>query len=211
MRSFVLTMVGLWTLSLSARHVWSRERHGSANAFQIFESFPYAISIFDEDQDGDLDCVRAKRTQFDKDAPSVTYVWLIKGHNPRNITFHVKPGPTPDTSSYTMDEDYDHEYIAHFFYSDFKSCVIHDFPHKDKEECMMWVSVEAVDNIPQICTDKYLENCDVQIMVYDKDSCGEFMDVYVLVAPPLISSGLEAQRALVQRAPAAAVANGIPE
>lgn len=48
---------------------------------QIFEAFEYVVAIFDEDHDGDLDCVTAERLELDMDVPSTTYFWMFKGHN----------------------------------------------------------------------------------------------------------------------------------
>ncbi|XP_065282267.1 uncharacterized protein [Dermacentor albipictus] len=173
----IATLVFLCALSTTVPvQTLGKKVHGSASAFTVFEKFRFALAIFDEDQDGDLDCVSTVRTQFDKSIPSATYVWMFKGNNPRNVTFHIKPGPTFDTSTYTMDDDYEHEYNAYFYYSDYENCVIFGMPHLDRDECMLWVTKRVKDEVPQICTDKYIENCDMQVMAYDKDSCGEYAD-----------------------------------
>uniref|UniRef100_A0A6M2D4B8 Putative lipocalin-5 1 n=1 Tax=Rhipicephalus microplus TaxID=6941 RepID=A0A6M2D4B8_RHIMP len=170
------TLVFCAFYSTLSTQIMGEKVHGTATAFTVFENFPFALAVFDMDQDGDLDCVSAIRTQFDKSEPSATYVWMFKGNNPRNVTFHIKPGPTFDTSTYTMDDDYEHEYHANFYFSDYKNCVIFGMPHLDTDECMLWVTKKVKDDVPPICTDKYKENCDMQVMAYDQETCGEYAD-----------------------------------
>ncbi|XP_077491729.1 uncharacterized protein LOC144102299 [Amblyomma americanum] len=172
-----LEWVGLGVFLLAVHLAGAEKVHGAADAFHVFESFPFALAIFDADLDGDLDCVSAKRTQYDKDARTATYVWMLKGNSPKNVTYHIKRGPTFDTSTYTIDDDYEHEYNAHFYFSDYKSCVIFGMPYKDREECTLFVSRDVKDNVPKICEEKFVENCDLKVIAYDKDTCGDFLDV----------------------------------
>ncbi|KAK8759002.1 hypothetical protein V5799_003366, partial [Amblyomma americanum] len=74
---------------------------------QAFDAFPLVIAMFDEDLDGDLDCVKSVRTDYDKEAKKATYVWVLKGKNGQagtNITFHLKPGATPEKADYLLDD-----------------------------------------------------------------------------------------------------------
>uniref|UniRef100_A0A023GA10 Putative lipocalin-5 1 n=1 Tax=Amblyomma triste TaxID=251400 RepID=A0A023GA10_AMBTT len=167
------TLPGLYFVCLAVKFGCSAGALDFTNAFESFKYFPRGIAIFDEDEDGDLDCLRAKLTKFQND--SATYVWFVKGDPPKRIAVDIQPGPTPDVVVYEMDNDKGHEHKAYFFYIDY-NCMLHDFYHNGNRECVMWVQPDIAENLPQICTDKYLEYCNTQKIVYDKDSCSEFMD-----------------------------------
>nr|XP_037285364.1 uncharacterized protein LOC119178271 [Rhipicephalus microplus] len=106
----LLISAGLYVLPLGilftvgdAKH---ELKHDVADAFEVYENFPSVVAIFDQDLDGDLDCVQSVRTYLDPEAHEATYVWILKGLNgmkPENLTFHLKPGATADTSVFTMD------------------------------------------------------------------------------------------------------------
>ncbi|KAH8009666.1 hypothetical protein HPB51_018963 [Rhipicephalus microplus] len=109
--------------------------HTSEN--QIFEQHEYGIAMLDVDQDGDLDCLTARRTEFDKDAPSATYVWQLKGLNgkeKREITFHFKPGPTPDQAIFTLDDTDGTEHLLKTLYTDYHACALLQLPYAGREE-----------------------------------------------------------------------------
>ncbi|KAK8782416.1 hypothetical protein V5799_016242 [Amblyomma americanum] len=53
-------------------------------ALQIFANFPYGVAITDIDNDDILDCLSAKRKDFDPEAKTVTYVWSLNGGEGNN-------------------------------------------------------------------------------------------------------------------------------
>ncbi|XP_077513053.1 uncharacterized protein LOC144124291 [Amblyomma americanum] len=101
-----LATVGI--LLLSPPLVSCEAKHDIANAFKIFENFPSAVALYDIDQDGDLDCMTAERTEFSNNPRQATYILSLKGlngHQARNITYRIRPGPTPDATLFTINED----------------------------------------------------------------------------------------------------------
>uniref|UniRef100_A0A023GAD3 Putative lipocalin-5 1 n=1 Tax=Amblyomma triste TaxID=251400 RepID=A0A023GAD3_AMBTT len=144
------------------------------NAFRALEKFPDGVALYDIDKDGDLDCLTAERKEFSLEPPSATYVLSLRNVNGdivRNITHHIKPGPTPDTTLYTEEGDDDDVHKCRFIYTDYKHCIVMEFPFWNGEECLMWISSEAGGGVPQSCTDKYRESCDNAVMAYDEESC----------------------------------------
>ncbi|KAH8009663.1 hypothetical protein HPB51_018960 [Rhipicephalus microplus] len=140
----------------------------------VYENFPSVVAIFDQDLDGDLDCVQSVRTYLDPEAHEATYVWILKGLNgmkPENLTFHLKPGATADTSVFTMDND-NTEQTLDFLYTDYKDCLVVKIPYKGEEQCMLWVADARKDDIPQSCVDYYEDNCDAEKTSYLKDAQG---------------------------------------
>ncbi|XP_077515171.1 uncharacterized protein LOC144125558 [Amblyomma americanum] len=153
-------------------------KHDTVDAFKIFENFPSAVALYDIDQDGDLDCMTAERTELSNNPRHATYILSLKGlngHQARNITFHITPGPTPDIKLFTVNEDYDHELQGRFIYTDYVNCAIDEFPIDNRQECILWVNTEVKDNVPQSCLDQFQENCENGVLAYDEDSCGQLL------------------------------------
>ncbi|KAL1439524.1 hypothetical protein MTO96_001289 [Rhipicephalus appendiculatus] len=112
------------------------------DTFKVFADHDHGIAMFDIDQDGDLDCLTATRTEFDKDIPSATYVWQLGGLNGKElnqITFHFKAGPTPDQAIFTQSGTDGSEQILKTVYTDYKACALFDFPYGGRQECMLQV------------------------------------------------------------------------
>ncbi|KAL1458846.1 hypothetical protein MTO96_027657 [Rhipicephalus appendiculatus] len=126
-----------------------RLQHDVTDAFKMFKNFPVAIAVFDADKDGDLDCVVSVRSTYDEEGHTATYTWLLpgfNGHEKQNITFNLREGASPDKPVYTPED-----------------------------ECMLWMSQEAVKDIPQNCVDHFEDNCDIKNPAYDEDSCSPVM------------------------------------
>ncbi|XP_077512926.1 uncharacterized protein LOC144124139 [Amblyomma americanum] len=171
------TLLGLYLLSLSISFSHAEPKrqlqHDVTDAFKMFKTFPVAIALFDEDQDGDLDCLKAVRADFDEDAHTVTYVWILKnenGHDSKNISYHLKEGASPDKPVYTLDDTDGPEYVANFIYTDYETCVILEIPYKENQECILWTTEGAKNGVPKHCMKYYIDNCDVKNMAYDQ-SC----------------------------------------
>ncbi|XP_075538245.1 uncharacterized protein LOC142572780 isoform X2 [Dermacentor variabilis] len=118
---------------------------------KVFEGFRAGLALFDIDNDGDLDCVTATQQDYNASVPSVTYVWHLQplnGHEARNIYFYVRPGDGPGQILF-----------------------------KDKNECMLWISWEANNNVPQRCTDEYEDKCEDAKQAFDEETCSPYMKV----------------------------------
>ncbi|XP_077547636.1 uncharacterized protein LOC144159841 [Haemaphysalis longicornis] len=120
---------------------------------QAIEEFPEAIAIFDQDKDGDLDCVYSKRVNYDETTHEAAYTWFLQGDNDKGT-----------------------EYAATVHYSDYKDCLIIELPFHTTLECVLWISVEVKDNIPQTCIDMYEDNCDNTPPIYSQNTCDEEED-----------------------------------
>ncbi|XP_075538242.1 uncharacterized protein LOC142572778 [Dermacentor variabilis] len=152
--------------------------HNVTDAFKSLRAFPYALAIYDADLDGDLDCVYAVRTDFSDEPQQATYVLLLNGiggNQPRNITYHIKPGPAPDVTSFTIDEDYDNVEECHFDYTDYKNCLILEFPFVAGQDCLLWITKEAFVDMPEECMRQYVDTCDDALNSYDEESCAAFI------------------------------------
>ncbi|KAH6937727.1 hypothetical protein HPB50_003716 [Hyalomma asiaticum] len=106
---------------------------GESGRMEVLRTFPYVIAIYDVDRDGDLDCVAAVRTEFIEEPLETTYVLFFEGlgkHQPFNLTYDIRPGPTPDKTHFTVGDDYDLVQEAHFDYTDYQNCVIMDYPFR---------------------------------------------------------------------------------
>ncbi|XP_077515175.1 uncharacterized protein LOC144125561 isoform X2 [Amblyomma americanum] len=130
------------------------------------------------DKDGDLDCVAALRTDYDRSAPRATYVWMLPGINgrePRNISFPVVPGAKPGTFRFWDKNGDGTVENGRYIYTDYKDCVIM-YLH-EREECMLWTSRDMKDAVPQTCMDQYEDNCDGAHKSYDEETCSPFFNV----------------------------------
>ncbi|XP_077488708.1 uncharacterized protein LOC144099353 isoform X2 [Amblyomma americanum] len=143
------------------------------DAFQVFANFPYGVAITDIDNDNILDCLTAKRKDFDPEAKTVTYVWSLnggEGNNRYHVAFHHTAGATPDATNFTVGKDSDNVEVAHFLYSDNKDCAIVDVPHFG-DECVLFVSQEKENDVPEICLEHFADICGDAIAVRDRHRC----------------------------------------
>ncbi|XP_077554178.1 uncharacterized protein LOC144169052 [Haemaphysalis longicornis] len=109
------------------------------------------------------------------DIPSTIYFWMFKGHNGhdrKNITLHIHSGLSPDKPVFSMNDDTT-LYTADLIYTDYKDCVIMDFPFKGLEECMMWITKDLLYSIPQHCLEQFDDICPAQTWIFDQETCGE--------------------------------------
>ncbi|KAH6939544.1 hypothetical protein HPB50_019332 [Hyalomma asiaticum] len=107
-----------------------------ADEKMVFDNFENVVAIFDVDKDGDLDCLTAVRTDYDKDASIVTYLWILKsvnGHQWRNISFEARPGPMP-SQFLIRNKDADEPYkLGTYDYTDYKNCVVMEMPYNHSD------------------------------------------------------------------------------
>ncbi|KAK8765201.1 hypothetical protein V5799_032188 [Amblyomma americanum] len=169
----------LFLLALPAAQCKAKHQlnHDVVDAFKAIGAVVYSIALFDIDQDGDLDCVTALRTEFDKSVPSATYVWILpglSGKEKKNVTIHVRAGTSPDKPVLTVGDD-GPEQTAKFFYTDYKTCAVFEAPFQGLEECMVWVAKDVIADPPQDCVDEYEDNCDVKHIACDENTCSPFI------------------------------------
>uniref|UniRef100_A0A034WYY5 Lipocalin 15 n=1 Tax=Rhipicephalus microplus TaxID=6941 RepID=A0A034WYY5_RHIMP len=148
------------------------------DAFKIFRTLPHGTTIFDMDGDGDLDCVTAVRTEFSEDPLETTYVLLFKGlggKEPRNVSFHIKPGRTPDRTQFTVDDDYDFVQHARFHYTNYQNCAAMEQPFRGVRECVLWTTQDTFREMPEDCMLEYRKSCKDAVKPYDEESCAEFV------------------------------------
>ncbi|XP_077515169.1 uncharacterized protein LOC144125557 isoform X2 [Amblyomma americanum] len=183
MRSLFSTAVLGVCILLAVPEGWCKAnhqlKHGVADAFKIFRDFDYGVGILDIDQDGKLDCVTARRTEFDKNGPSATYVWILPGPNgkeKKNVTLHIRAGSAPNKPVFTVGDGGAPEQAANFIYADYKTCSVFELPFDGVQECMLWTSKESKDDVPQHCVEQFEDNCDLKNAAYDKDTCSQFED-----------------------------------
>uniref|UniRef100_A0A023G5E8 Putative lipocalin-5 1 n=1 Tax=Amblyomma triste TaxID=251400 RepID=A0A023G5E8_AMBTT len=149
----------------------------TVDSFKSLANFPYAVALYDADEDGDLDCLMAVRTEFSLAPPSATYVVFqkdLKAHTVVNATHYLQPGPTPDSNVVILNNDYQHPLRNHFLFTDYENCIILESPMGGRQECALWVN-SALKDIPDICFDQFQDNCDNGVKAYDQDSCGELI------------------------------------
>uniref|UniRef100_A0A131Z7L3 Lipocalin n=1 Tax=Rhipicephalus appendiculatus TaxID=34631 RepID=A0A131Z7L3_RHIAP len=148
------------------------------DAFKVFQNIPYATTIYDIDGDGDLDCVTAVRTEFSENPQETTYALLLKGptgNQTRNMMYHIKPGPTPDTTHFTVDDDNDLVLEAQLYYTDYRNCVVMGYPFEGIPECLLWTTKNHSADVPQYCMLEYKKFCKDAGMPFDEESCAQFI------------------------------------
>ncbi|XP_077552799.1 uncharacterized protein LOC144167402 isoform X2 [Haemaphysalis longicornis] len=140
---------------------------------KVLEWYPMAFAIFDQDLDGDLDCLYAVRTAMDLDARTATYVFKFGGRNGKDkqsFILHAKPGPAPETVLVTEGDGDEEENIATVAYAEYKTCSVWQVPIMNRPECILWTPPETLNAIPQTCMDQFREICELGVPVYD-ESC----------------------------------------
>ncbi|XP_065301914.1 uncharacterized protein [Dermacentor albipictus] len=144
------------------------------NSFKIFDIYDNAIAVMDIDGDAILDCLSARREDYDPVAKSVTYVWSIAapdGSGRKYVPFHFTEGDTPDTVQFTITADGDDDTgTAKFVYTDYKNCAILEVPHFG-DQCTLWVTEDVQDSIPEHCLEQFADICGNGISVHDADKC----------------------------------------
>nr|XP_037285592.1 uncharacterized protein LOC119178485 [Rhipicephalus microplus] len=175
-RALVRTSTFLLLLAHALGEVSHRFDDNVLDTFDILRFFDRGVAIYDVDGDGDLDCVTAVRTEFIEEPLGATYVLLFKGlggNQPRNITIHATPGPTPETDRFKIDDDYDFVQEGQFYYTNYKNCVVMEHPYEGVRECLLWTMTKTFHDIPDDCMTVYKNTCKDAMKPYDKESCSE--------------------------------------
>ncbi|KAL1468437.1 hypothetical protein MTO96_041480 [Rhipicephalus appendiculatus] len=106
-------------------------RHAT-DAFEIFARIPYVALEYTSSNDPEFQCLTNKQVQLNRKEKTATYLWMFKGlggSEKKNVTLHLKGTDSPDKVIFTLDNDKDNFFIAHFVYSDYQTCVIVKLPY----------------------------------------------------------------------------------
>ncbi|XP_054932336.1 uncharacterized protein [Dermacentor andersoni] len=175
-----IVILGVCALPLALSKAKHQLPHNMTEIKKIFEGFRAGLALSDIDNDGDLDCVTTTQVDYNASVPSATYVWhlqAVNGHEARNIYFYVRPGNAPGRILFTannVDGPLQHGTV---FYSDYKDCIVLNMPYGNSEECMLWISWEAKNNVPQRCTEEYDDKCEDAKLAFDDETCSPFFDL----------------------------------
>uniref|UniRef100_L7LTH2 Putative group ii salivary lipocalin n=1 Tax=Rhipicephalus pulchellus TaxID=72859 RepID=L7LTH2_RHIPC len=148
------------------------------DAFQVFGRFPHIVAISDVDNDTIFECLTAKRTEYDPEAKTVTYVAMFKGHHggkKKSVAFHLSKGPSPNIVEFTEDEHPDHRESAEICYTDYETCYIVRFLYFG-QQCFLYVPKGLEDNVPRHCIDHFADICGVVVPTYSRDLCPDDED-----------------------------------
>ncbi|KAL1439526.1 hypothetical protein MTO96_001291 [Rhipicephalus appendiculatus] len=180
-RTSITKVIALYICLFSAAAcvAWAKQRDhykdDVPDAFKIFSDHAYGVTILDSDDDGELECMTTKRTEYNPEAPSATFVWILKGlngHEKKVIPFHVRPSNSSHEVVINFDDD-DRDRTLTVLYTDYKACAVFEMPLLGKEECMLVVTREAKDDVPQNCFEHYDTNCDNKVTSYNPDVCSQ--------------------------------------
>ncbi|XP_049527773.1 uncharacterized protein LOC125947336 [Dermacentor silvarum] len=130
-----------------------RELHRETpDAFEAFARFPHVVAIFNWNDDAFFECLEGKQISFDPEAKKTTYIFMYKGHHgedKKNVAYHISQGPAINEVIYYLDD-----------------------------ECMLFVSKQAADNVPQECIEQYNDICGIAFSVYARDLCPDDEEDY---------------------------------
>ncbi|XP_037285386.2 uncharacterized protein LOC119178295 isoform X1 [Rhipicephalus microplus] len=148
------------------------------DAFELFGSFPYVVLEYTSGDDPIFQCLTNKRVQLDMKKQTATYVWMFKGHGgtkKKDIALHLRAGDAPDKVIFTLDDDADNFYPAHFVYTDYRSCVIVNIDYQGMQ-CQLWVAAKYKYDISQHCLEQLEDICDVAVEAYSPELCKDDKD-----------------------------------
>uniref|UniRef100_A0A023GAF4 Putative lipocalin-5 1 n=1 Tax=Amblyomma triste TaxID=251400 RepID=A0A023GAF4_AMBTT len=172
--AFVLASVATFLLVATTEGVRGPNllKRDVPDAFQIYANFPVGVGVTDIDNDNIMDCLSAKRKDFDPEAKTVTYIWSLNGDDGssrKHVAFHHYAGATPDATNFTVGND-SNMAVAHFLYTDYKDCAILEIPHFG-DECILFVSREKENDVPESCLEQFTDTCGEAISLRDRHVC----------------------------------------
>ncbi|XP_077486231.1 uncharacterized protein LOC144097368 [Amblyomma americanum] len=139
---------------------------------EVVALFKDSIALMDIDRDNILDCLTARRIQYDPKEWSATYLWNVAGSSGERIHFpvYLSAGDTPDTFNITTSIKPGHFFTGHAYYFDHKTCTVINMPHIG-DQCTLWVTKESKDSIPDECIEQFAKICGNGITLHDEDIC----------------------------------------
>ncbi|KAL1445220.1 hypothetical protein MTO96_029282 [Rhipicephalus appendiculatus] len=127
---------------------------------RIFDLYDKAIAVMDIDNDTILDCLWARRENYDPEHKSVVFVWSTA------VTMEVE-----DTVKYTVDIDGGEKSgVARYPYTDYESCTIMEVSNFG-DECTLWVTDRVKDAVPEHCMIQFADICGNGVSLHDADKC----------------------------------------
>ncbi|XP_075550485.1 uncharacterized protein LOC142584212 [Dermacentor variabilis] len=166
---FLVVLVVPLQLSLAA----AQETNDVPDSFKIFENFPFAVAVSDQDNDTIYECLTAKRMWLTPEEKKGEYIWFFGAHggkSKRTVSFYVFEGNSPDTFRFTVETDDGPSNEAKFYYTDYENCAILDIPYSGRH-CILWTKETVKDAVPQKCLDEFMKNCGVGAPLYTDDLC----------------------------------------
>ncbi|KAL1482283.1 hypothetical protein MTO96_033897 [Rhipicephalus appendiculatus] len=154
-------------------HNLQRER---VDTFRTIGAFPRVVAISTSTNDTSFKCLSAVRTNYDAEAKTASYVWLLRGHGGtqrRNVTFTITAADVPDQAKYFVDADNTTVYTGYTHYTDLQNCLITTVTYRDHDHCLLWVKRSVAHAVPQNCLDNYEAKCDVRVPIFDNDLCND--------------------------------------
>ncbi|KAH7977301.1 hypothetical protein HPB49_000393 [Dermacentor silvarum] len=70
----------------------------------------------------------------------------------------------------------DGEQTVNFIYTNYKNCIVVDFPFNMRQSCGLWVTKDALISLPQECFDQFEDNCDTAVAVFDEETCNGVLE-----------------------------------
>uniref|UniRef100_A0A023G9C4 Putative lipocalin-5 1 n=1 Tax=Amblyomma triste TaxID=251400 RepID=A0A023G9C4_AMBTT len=150
-------------------HEQQREIPSIAEVVALFRD---SIALMDIDNDSILDCLTARRIQYDPDVWSATYLWNVAASNGERLHFpvYLTAADTPDNFNISTSIKPGQFFIGHTYYFDGESCVVISMPHLGNQ-CTLWVTKERKDSIPDECMEQFEKNCGNGNNLHDRDTC----------------------------------------
>ncbi|XP_037280911.2 uncharacterized protein LOC119174188 [Rhipicephalus microplus] len=142
--------------------------YDAPDTFKIFETFRFAVSISDSDNDTVFECLQANRTAFNAEQKTATYVFIFP-NTQEQIPFHVKYDDTPGIFTFTVDKDPTPR-DGIFYYTDYVNCDVVDIEFRG-HQCILWAQRSVKDNVPQDCIDHFVDICGVVVPEHSRDLC----------------------------------------
>uniref|UniRef100_A0A023GDJ2 Putative lipocalin-5 1 n=1 Tax=Amblyomma triste TaxID=251400 RepID=A0A023GDJ2_AMBTT len=175
MRSlFSMAMLGVYSILLALPTADCEVKEGYKNF--PFDAFKRVADFDDIEHDGDLDCLTLRRTVYDQNGPSATYVWMLAGlggTRKNNGTLHVRSGSEHGKPVFTVGNGHSERTLI-YVHTEYEHCTLFKAPYNGREECAVWMT-DVTGNNPQHCLDTYEEHCAYQNASYDIDICRQYV------------------------------------
>lgn len=160
----------------SAKEAHETQRRDVPDAFQMYAHLDDVLGVSDINADGVFECVEAVRTEYQEDPKKATFVFLFKGHHgteKKNVSFNISPGTTPDTITFYLDNDPEDTFEAQYLFTDYKTCCIVKGPYGGSDRCLLFVSKNMAENVPQPCLTNFADLCGVSVNLHSSELCPE--------------------------------------
>uniref|UniRef100_A0A131Z222 Lipocalin n=1 Tax=Rhipicephalus appendiculatus TaxID=34631 RepID=A0A131Z222_RHIAP len=135
---------------------------------KVFSWIEDLVSIADSDNDTILECLYAKRTEFNPETYETTITWFFPSQG-TELPFYVYPGSGPGMVEFTSPGDPTPK-EAIVYYTDYNNCLVADVEFHG-HQCSLWVVRQLKDAVPQDCIDHFVDTCGVIVPEHSRDLC----------------------------------------